>query len=93
MNSNVFPTKLCTPNLQILFLCELDLKEVPKRYSKGTPNLKVLDLSDNKYLQFFTLTNLGFALLCIASNDQLSLIFLFFVWFPIIHHYLCQFQT
>jgi len=78
MNSNVFPTKLCTPNLQMLFLCELDLKEMPKRYSKGTPNLKVLDLTDYKYLQIFTLTNLGFALLCITCNDQLNLFFLCF---------------
>jgi hypothetical protein len=62
----------------MLFLCKLDLKEMPKQYLKGTPNLKVLNLSDNKYLQIFTLTNLGFALLCITSNDQLSLFFLCF---------------
>ncbi len=48
VNSNVFPTKLCAPNLQMLFLCKLDLKEMPKWYLKGTPNLKILELSDNK---------------------------------------------
>jgi hypothetical protein len=32
----------------MLFLCELDLKEMPKWYLKGTPNLKILELSDNK---------------------------------------------
>jgi hypothetical protein len=78
VNSNVFPTKLCTPDLQMLFPCELDFKEMPKRCLKGTPNFKVLDLSDNKYLQFFTLTNLGFTLVCIIGDNQLSLFFLCF---------------
>jgi hypothetical protein len=69
---------LCAPNLQMLFLCKLDLKEMPKQYLKGNPNFKVLDLNNNKYLQIFTLINLGFALLCITSDDQLSLFFLCF---------------
>ncbi len=81
MNSNVFPTKLCAPNLQMLFLCKLDLKEMPKQCLKGTPNLKVLDLSDNKYLQIFSLTNLGFALLCITSDNQLFILLMLFYGF------------
>ncbi len=38
-------------------------------------------------------TNLSFVLLHITSDDQL-LIFSFYVpiWFPSIHHYLCQCQ-
>jgi Leucine-rich repeat (LRR) protein len=65
----------------MLFLCKLDLKEMPKQCLKGTPNLKVLDLSDNKYLQIFSLTNLGFALLCITSDNQLFILLMLFYGF------------
>jgi hypothetical protein len=47
----MLPTKFCAPKLQTLLLDRLDLKELPRGFLMGVPNLKVLDLSWNRYVQ------------------------------------------
>jgi hypothetical protein len=50
-NLKMLPTKFCAPKLQTLLLDRLDLKELPRGFLMGVPNLKVLDLSWNRYVQ------------------------------------------
>jgi hypothetical protein len=52
-NLKMLPTKFCAPKLQMLLLDRLDLKELPRGFLMGVPNLKVSDLSWNRYVQIF----------------------------------------
>jgi hypothetical protein len=52
-NLKMLPTKFCAPKLRTLLLDRLDLKELPRGFLMGVPNLKVSDLSWNRYVQIF----------------------------------------